>query len=363
MRYSIAQIADALDAQAVGDTDLVVTGLAEPAQASASDLALASNAKYADAIAEGAAQAALLWDGAPWESLGLRAAILPRRPRFAMSRLTAMADPGQGFGAGIHPSASVDPSAVLGDNVSIGAGAVIGPEAVIGADAVIGPLSFVGWRARLGPNAHLREHVSIGAGVQIGADFIAQPGARIGGDGFSFVTPEKSGVEAVRESLGDQGHATGQPWARIASLGAVVIGDEVEIGSNSVIDNGTIRPTTVGNRTKIDNLVHIGHNCVIGEDNLLCGCVGIAGSVTVGNFVVMAGQVGVSDNVTIGNNVVLAAASKVLSSVRDGKVMMGYPAIEMKTNLEVFRNVRRIGRLMRDMADLKKAVSKSDGSD
>ena len=363
MRYTIAEIADALEAQAVGDTGLVVTGLAEPGQASADDLALASNPKYADTLTSGAARAALLWDGAAWEELGLRAAILPKRPRFAMSRLTTMADPGQGFGAGVHPSAVVDPSAVLGDNVTVAPGAVIGPEAVIGDGSVIGPLSFVGWRARLGPNAFLREHVSIGASVRIGANFIAQPGARIGGDGFSFVTPEKSGVEAVRESLGDQGEAAGQPWARIASLGAVVIGDDVEIGSNSVVDNGTIRPTSIGDRTKIDNLVHIGHNCVIGQDNLLCGCVGIAGSATIGNFVVMAGQVGVSDNLTIGNNVVLAAASKVLSSVRDGKVMMGYPATEMKTNLDSYRNLRRVGRMLRDVADLKKAVFKSDASD
>ncbi|WP_415920611.1 UDP-3-O-(3-hydroxymyristoyl)glucosamine N-acyltransferase [Tateyamaria sp. SN6-1] len=363
MRYTIAQIAEALEADAVGDTGFVVTGLAEPGQASADDLALASNAKYAGALADGAAQAGFLWDGADWQALGLRAAILPKRPRFAMSRLTAMADPGQGFGAGIHPSATVDPSAVLGDNVTVAPGAVIGPEAVIGAGSVIGPLSFVGWRARLGDNAYLREHVSIGANVRIGANFIAQPGARIGGDGFSFVTPEKSGVEAVRESLGDQGDTKGQPWARIASLGAVVIGDDVEVGSNTVIDNGTIRPTSIGDRTKIDNLVHIGHNCVIGQDNLLCGCVGIAGSTTIGNFVVMAGQVGVSDNLTIGNNVVLTAATKVLSSVRDGKVMMGYPATEMKTNLDSYRNIRRIGRLMRDVTDLKKAVFKTDASD
>ncbi|WP_299547390.1 UDP-3-O-(3-hydroxymyristoyl)glucosamine N-acyltransferase [uncultured Tateyamaria sp.] len=363
MRYTIAEIANALEAEAVGDTSMVVTGLSEPGQAGPEDLALASNVKYADTLAGGKAKAALLWDGADWEALGLRAAVLPQRPRFAMSRLTALADAGQGFGTGIHPSAIVDPSARIGADVTVGAGAVIGPEAQIGDGAIIGPLSFVGWRVSLGPKAYLREHVSIGAGVRIGANFIANPGARIGGDGFSFVTPEKSGVEAVRESLGDQGEATGQPWARIASLGAIVIGDDVEVGSNSVIDNGTIRPTTVGDRTKIDNLVHIGHNCVVGNDNLLCGCVGLAGSVTVGNFVVMAGQVGVSDNLTIGNNVVLGAASKVLSSVRDGKVMLGYPATEMKTNLDMFKNTRRLSRVLRDVAELKKAVFKSGAND
>ncbi|APX11520.1 UDP-3-O-(3-hydroxymyristoyl)glucosamine N-acyltransferase [Tateyamaria omphalii] len=363
MRYTVAEIARALEAEAVGDAGAVVTGLAEPAQAGADDLALASSPKYADTLAAGAAQAALLWEGADWQALGLRAAILPKRPRFAMSRLTTMADPGHGFGNGVHPSASVDPTAKLGDDVTIAAGAVIGPEAEIGAGSIIGPLSFVGWQAVLGPNAFLREHVSIGARVRIGANFICNPGVRIGGDGFSFVTPEKSGVENVRETLGEQGDAGGQPWARIASLGAVVIGDDVEIGTNTAIDSGTIRPTQVGNRTKIDNLVHIGHNCIIGEDNLICGQVGLAGSVTVGNFVVMAGQVGVSDNLSIGNNVVLAAACKVMSSVKDGKVMLGYPANEMKTNLDMYKNTKRLPRILRDVAELKKAVLKSDGSD
>lgn len=129
MRYTIAEIAKALEAQAVGDTGMVVTGLSEPAQAGAEHLALASNAKYADEIASGSAKAALLWDGADWQALGLTAAVLPKRPRFAMSRLTTMADPGQGFGSGIHPNAIVDPTARIGADVTIAAGAVIAADA------------------------------------------------------------------------------------------------------------------------------------------------------------------------------------------------------------------------------------------
>ncbi|WP_299686578.1 UDP-3-O-(3-hydroxymyristoyl)glucosamine N-acyltransferase [uncultured Tateyamaria sp.] len=363
MRYTIGEIAAALHLDVVGDPDIVITGLSEPGDAGPDDLALASNPKYADAIGAGAAQAALLWADADWKALGLRAAIRPARPRFALSGLTAIADPGQGFGSGIHPGASVDPTADIGDGVTIAAGAVIGPEARIGTGSTIGPLCYVGWGAELGPNAYLREHTSIGAQVRIGARFIAQPGARVGGDGFSFVTPEKSGVEEVRESLGDQGAAQGQPWARIASLGAVEIGDDVELGTNSAIDNGTIRPTRIGHRTKIDNLVHIAHNVVIGDDNLICGQVGIAGSTTVGNFCVFAGQVGLSDNITIGDRVVCGAASKVLSSVRDGKVMLGYPAVEMKTHLSSFKNVRRLPRLLADVTALKKAVFNAGSSD
>ena len=363
MRYTVGEIAAALQLDVLGDPDIAITGLAEPRDPGPDDHPLASSPKYAAALGAGHARAALLWADADWEALGLEAAICPPRPRYTLSGLTALADPGHNFGAGIHPSAIIDPTAEIGADVSIGAGAVIGAEAHIGGGCVVGPLSLVGWGASLGPNAYLREHVSIGAKVRIGARFIAQPGARIGGDGFSFVTPEKSGVEQVRESLGEQDEASGQPWARIASLGGVVIGDEVEIGTNSAIDNGTIRPTEVGDRTKIDNLVHIAHNVVVGTDNLLCGQVGIAGSTTIGNFCVFAGQVGVSDNLTIGDRVVFGAASKVLSSVRDGKVMLGYPAVEMKTHLAVYKNTRRLPRVLADVAALKKAVFNAGSSD
>ncbi|WP_420013897.1 UDP-3-O-(3-hydroxymyristoyl)glucosamine N-acyltransferase [Tateyamaria sp.] len=363
MQYSVREIATAIEAEAVGDVDIVIHALSEPGDAGPDDLALASNPKYADALAKGAAQAALLWAGADWEALGLKAAILPRRPRYAMSRLTGMMDPGHSFGSGVHPSAVLDPSAQIGADVTVAPGAVIGPEAVIGDRTVIGPMCYVGWKARVGADGFLREHVSIGTGVQIGDRFMAQPGVRIGGDGFSFVTPEKSGVEAVRETLGEQGDTQAQSWSRIASLGAVVIGDDVEIGTNTAIDSGTIRPTRIGNRTKIDNLVHIGHNVVIGEDNLICGQVGLAGSVTVGNNVVMAGQVGVSDNLTIEDRVVLAAATKVMSSVRAGKVMLGYPSTEMDTQISMYKSQRRLPRVLREIAEIKKAVFKSGDSD
>ncbi|WP_299147990.1 UDP-3-O-(3-hydroxymyristoyl)glucosamine N-acyltransferase [uncultured Tateyamaria sp.] len=363
MQYTIGALATALEAQAVGDTSLTITALAEPGDAGVGDLALAGTPKYAATLKEGRAEAAMLWADADWQALGLKAAILPVRPRFAMSRLTSMMDQGQGFAPGIHGAAIIDPTAQIGAGVSIGPGAVIGAEAVIGDGSVIGPLCYVGWQAHLGPGTFLREHVSIGAKVRIGARFIAHPGARVGGDGFSFVTPEKSGAESVRETLGEQGESADQAWARIASLGSVEIADDVEIGSNTTVDNGTIRATRIGARTKIDALVQIGHNVVIGTDNLLCALVGIAGSTTMGNFVVCAGQVGVADNLKIGDRVVITAGSKVLSSVHTGKVMMGYPATEMKGQIDTYKALRRLPRYLRDIADLKKAVFKADPSD
>lgn len=363
MAYTVAQIAEALQASAEGDLSLTIERAAEPGDAGAQDLALAMAPKYAEDLAKGQARAAILWEGADWHALGLEAAILVARPRMALSGLTRLMDPGQGQAAGIHPSAVIDPSAILGDEVSIGPLAVIGAGAEIGAGSVIGPQCYIGTEARIGPDALLRDHVSVGAYVQIGARFIAQPGARIGNDGFSFVTPEVSATERARETMGDQSGTAAQSYVRIHSLGGVVIGDDVEIGANCTIDSGTIRATEIGNGTKLDNLVHVGHNTRIGTDCLLCGQAGISGSVDIGNHSVLGGQVGVVDNIFIGERVIVAGGTKVLSNVPAGRVMMGYPAVKMDLHTEIYKAQRRLPRLMNDVAALKKAVFNSGGSD
>jgi len=359
MAHTVEQIATALGAQAFGATDLLLTGAAEPGDAGPDQLALAMKPAYAEALPRGQARVALLWDGADWQAMGLEAAIIAPRPRYVMAGLTTLLDPGQGWESGVHPSAVVDPSAHLGENVSIGPLAVIGAGVQIGAGTVIGPQCFVGTDTQIGENGFLREGVKIGARVVIGARFICQPGAVIGADGFSYVTPEVSGVEKARQSLGDQGDISAQSYVRIHSLGSVQMGDDVEMGANSTIDRGTIRDTVVGDRTKIDNLVHIGHNCVIGNDCLLCGLTGLAGSVTVGNNVVLAGQTGVGDNIFIGDNVITGGATKLLSNVPAGRVMLGYPAMKMDSQMEVYKGLRRLKRLFADVAELKKTVSKS----
>ena len=363
MSYTVAEIAHALGAEAAGDTSLVIARAAEPQMAGPDDLALAMSPKYAESLSEGAARAAMLWPGADWEAMGLTAAIFPARPRFAMSGMTAMMDPGQGFAPGIHSSAIIDPEAKLADNVSVGALAIISAGAHIGAGSVIGPHCFIGKDVTLGEGAYLREQVSIGARVTIGKRCIIQPGARIGGDGFSFVTAEPSTVESARKTLGDQGEAQAQPWIRIHSLGAVTIGDDVEIGMGCTIDNGTIRDTTIGDNTKLDNQVHLGHNVTIGENCLICGQVGMAGSARIGNNVVLAGQVGVNDNIFVGDGVIAGGGTKLMSNVPAGRTMLGYPATQMDKQVEQYKALRRLPRLLKDVAELRKAVFKSGGDD
>jgi UDP-3-O-[3-hydroxymyristoyl] glucosamine N-acyltransferase len=185
----------------------------------------------------------------------------------------------------------------------------------------------------------------------------------VGSDGFSFVTPEKSGVERVRESLGHQGEIVAQSWTRIHSLGGVEIGDDVEIGANTAIDRGTIRATRIGRGTKLDNLVHVGHNVEVGEDSLLCGQVGIAGSARIGNRVVLGGQCGVNDNIFVGDDVVAGGATKIFTNAPAGRVLLGSPAVKMEAHVEMMKALRRLPRLFEQVRDLQKAVSKSSDND
>ncbi|MEM9969137.1 MAG: UDP-3-O-(3-hydroxymyristoyl)glucosamine N-acyltransferase [Pseudomonadota bacterium] len=359
MTFTLGQIAQTLGSALVGASDLSIDRAAEPQMAGPRDLALAMSPQYAEALQEGQARAALLWEGADWQAFGLDAAIFAPRPRLAMAGVTRLLDPGQGFETGIHPSAIVDASAVLGADVSVGPLSIVSAGAVIGDGTIIGPHCFIGKEVRLGPGALLREQVSIGARAKIGARVIIQPGARIGGDGFSFVTEETSAAEEARATLGDPSTAKAQPWLRIHSLGSVTLGDDVEIGMGCTIDCGTIRDTEIGNNTKLDNQVHIGHNVVIGENCLICGQVGMAGSARIGNNVVLAGQCGVNDNIFVGDGVIAGGGTKLMSNVPAGRTMLGYPATQMDQQVEQYKSLRRLPRLMREISALRKAVFKS----
>lgn len=359
MAHTIAQIAAALGAECAGDVALTVERAAEPEQAGPNDLALAMNPKYADGLRGGQARAAMLWPGADWQSMGLMAVIFAPRGRLAMAGLTALLDPGPAIAPGIHPMTVIDPTAQIGANAAIGPFVTIGPNAQIGAGARIASHVSIAEGARIGPDALILHGARIGARVVIGARFICQPGAVIGADGFSFVTPEKSGVEEIRETLGARSEIRDQSWTRIHSVGAVSIGDDVEIGANVCIDRGTIRDTSIGNGTKLDNLVHIGHNVQIGRDCLLCGQVGIAGSARIGDRVVMAGQCGVNDNIFVGDDVICGGASKIFTNAPAGRVLLGYPAVKMETHVDMQKALRRLPRLAAKVAEIEKVIQKS----
>lgn len=358
MGQTVETIAKALGARAEGDLSLPIEGASEPQAAGPRQLALAMSAKYEAGIAAGQAQAALLAEGADWRALGLKAAIFVARPRLAMAGLSKAFDPGPEIAPGIHPTAVIDPTAEIGEGAAIGPFVVIGRGVVIGPGARIAAQVVISEHVKIGAQALVLQGVKIGARVVIGDRFICQPGAVIGSDGFSFVTPEKSGVEEIRETLGQRAEIREQHWTRIHSLGTVEIGDDVEIGANTAIDRGTVRATTIGRGTKLDNLVHVGHNVQVGEDCLLCGQVGIAGSSRIGNRVVLAGQCGVSDNIFVGDDVIAGGATKIFSNAPAGRVLLGSPAIKMETHVEAWKNIRRLTRLFAQVAELRETVAK-----
>ena len=357
MPYTVEEIAAALGARAEGAVALPMARPAHPAEAGPDDLAIAFDETHAARLAEGRARAAALSDGMDWRALGLEAAILVARPRYALAGLTErFAPPPEG-------APGVDPRAAVAEDAVIGEGARIGPFCVIGAAARIGPRTTlaahvtVGAGATIGCDGLIHAGVRIGRDVTIGDRAILQANAVIGADGFSYVTPQPGSVESVAATGRVAEDARNLRLARIHSLGAVTLGDDVEIGAGAAIDRGTLVDTTVGSGAKIDNLVQIGHNVAVGRNCLICAQVGVAGSARIGDRVVLGGQVGVADHVRIGSDVVVGAKSAVGVDAPDGSVLLGAPATSRDEALHIFLGWRRLPRLIATVAELKKRLS------
>lgn len=329
MPQTLRDLAASLGAEVLGDASLLVDRLAEPLEARAGDLALAMAPKFAANLKASAARAAVVWAGANLNELGLDGAIVAPRGRLAMAGLTQAMDDDPAFSGEptIHPSAVIDATATIGDGAQIAPFVVIGAAVRIGPNARIASHVSIGREAVIGANATLHAGVKIGARVRIGDGFIAQAGAAIGGDGFSFTTDGPSNVErAVRARPGTPLDPINGTWHRIHSLGSVEIGNNVEIGANSTVDAGTIRATRIGNGVKIDNLVQVGHNVILGDDCLLCAHAAVAGSTVLGPRVILGGKSGVADNLILGRDVVVGGGAVVLGNVADGTFVSGHPA-------------------------------------
>lgn len=346
MAYSINDIATSLGAKALGDVSILVTGAAEPASAGPDDLALALGPAFAAGLSEGSARAAVIWPGADWQAMGLEAAIIAPQARLALAHLTGMLAQNDAFSTGIHPSAVIDPSATLGEGCSIGAFTLIGPNAQIGAGSKIGAQVMIGADVQIGQGCEIHAGAKLQPRVRAGDRLVVQPGSVLGADGFSFSNDGASNPERAKASGGAErlSPPDSAEWHKTQSLGSVVLGDDVEIGANSTVDAGTIRPTRIGSGTKLDNLVHVGHNCEIGQHCLLCGQTGVAGSVVIGDRVVLGGQTGVGDHHKIGNDVVTGAGTMILSNVPAGSVLLGYPAQRMDRAIHAYKTLRRLGR-------------------
>ncbi|CAH1648324.1 UDP-3-O-acylglucosamine N-acyltransferase [Hyphomicrobiales bacterium] len=294
------------------DASRRVAGVAALEMAGPSDLAYMDNPKYTDALATTKAALCLVSPRFAERVPAGTIALVTPAPYHAFAKVQARLFPNalrpeSVFASqGVAPGAIVHPTAVLEPGVTVDPGAVIGPGAEIGAGTVIASHAVIGPQVRIGRNC------SIGAGstiqaTLIGNRVIVHPGARIGQDGFGF-------------AMSPKGHM------KVPQVGRVIIQDDVEIGANSCIDRGASRDTVIGEGTKIDNLVQIGHNCVIGRHCVICAQTGLAGSSTLEDFVVLGGQVGLAGHLTVGAGAQIAAQSGVAGDVPRGARYGGSPA-------------------------------------
>lgn len=240
----------------------------------------------------------------------------------------------------VSDKAYIAPSAKIGKNVAVMAFAYIDEGAEIGDDTVIYPHVYVGRNVKVGSNCLFYPSSTIREGCVLGNKVVLQSGAVIGGDGFGYITDKKTGKHSF-----------------VLQAGNVVLEDEVEIGSNSCIDRATAGSTVVGAGTKIDNLVHLGHNDVLGKNCLVVAHVGISGSVTAGDNCVFAGQVGTVGHITIGNNCQFAGRTGITHNIPDNSVCAGFPAQPYKEWLKQEASLRKVGDLLKKVKELEKALA------
>jgi UDP-3-O-[3-hydroxymyristoyl] glucosamine N-acyltransferase len=296
--------------------DRRIVGVAPLETAGPDELAYMDNAKYADALAATRAGVCLVARRFAPKVPAATVALIAPQPYRAYAQILARlypsaARPGSGFGAtGVSPGAFVHPTARLEHGVVVDPGAVVGPNAEIGSGTVVGAQAVIGPHVRIGRDCAIGPNASV-LNAFLGNRVILHPGVRVGQDGFGF-------------AMSAQGHL------KVPQVGRVIIQDDVEIGANTTVDRGSGRDTVIGEGTKIDNLVQIGHNVVIGRHCVIVAQVGISGSTTLEDFVVIGGQVGVVGHVRIGAGAQIAASSNVNKDVPPGARWGGTPAKPMR---------------------------------
>ncbi|MFW5682148.1 MAG: UDP-3-O-(3-hydroxymyristoyl)glucosamine N-acyltransferase [Phycisphaeraceae bacterium] len=321
-------IAEWIDGRLEGDGTIRIEGLAALDQAKGGELTFIGDEAYAARWTQSRAAAALVADGVSLEPGQGRALIFVDNADLAMARLLDRLSPPEPMPQpGVHRSADIADGVALPEDARIGANVVVQPGVRLGAACVLHPGVFLGEGVTIGDHAVLHPHVVVRHGCTLGDRCILHAGCVIGGDGFGYrPEPTPDGPPRI---------------LKIPHLGAVTIGNDVEIGANACIDRGKFADTRIGNQCKIDNLVQIGHNCVIGDMVLIAGASGIAGSVTIGAGAMIGGMVACKDHVTIGAGARIAGGAQIAGNVPDGAAYAGSPA-------------RPIGEAKREVFALKK---------
>ncbi|MDY4010502.1 MAG: UDP-3-O-(3-hydroxymyristoyl)glucosamine N-acyltransferase [Fusobacterium gastrosuis] len=328
MSYKIDDIVTLLNAEYRGEKIEEISKLSSFFHADEKSLTFAADEKFIKNLEKTEAKVIIVPDIDLPLNIGKSYIIVRENPRIIMPKLlNFFKRPLKTF------EKMLEDSAKIGKNCNIAQNVYIGHDVEIGNNVTIYPNSTICEGAKIGSNTIIYSNVSIREFVEIGENCVIQPGAVIGSDGFGFIKVNGNNQ-------------------KIDQIGSVVIEDNVEIGANTTIDRGAIGDTIIRKYTKIDNLVQIAHNDVIGENCLIISQVGIAGSTTVGNNVTLAGQVGVSGHITIGDNVVVGAKSGVSGNVEPNQILSGYPLVDHKEDLKIKVSLKKLPELLKRVKKL-----------
>jgi UDP-3-O-[3-hydroxymyristoyl] glucosamine N-acyltransferase len=326
---SAKEVADFVHARLVGDGSARLRGIASVASASAGDLVFVEDEKNFAQAMKSKASAVIAGEFAA-TTKSAKPLIIHSQPRLGFARAAHLFELRSESKPGVHATAVVHSSAKVGKNVAVAERAVIGEGAQVGNGTRIGAGSVIGANASVGRDCELYPNVTIYPGVRLGDRVIVHSGAVLGSDGFGYV----------------RDRATGR-YEKFPQIGRLEIEDEVEIGANSTIDRGALEVTRIGRGTKIDNLVHVGHNCQIGEDVVIAAQTGLSGSITIEKNVVLGGQVGIGEHARIEEGVMLGGQggvlpNKVLSG--NGVAFWGTPAKPVREYLKQLAALARLAK-------------------
>ena len=330
--YRLQEIADALGASLRGDPDARVSGMATLQAAGPSQISFLANPSYARYLKTSQAGAVIV-SPATADQAQTNVLVLDN-PYMGYARLSHWFDRSPAAPAGVHPSAVVDPSATISSTASIGPNAVIEAEVVIGEHVIVGAGSVVGARSRIGEGTVLSPRVTLAHDVQLGQRCNVLSGAVIGSPGFGFANEK------------------GQ-WHRIAQLGGVVLGDDVEVGANTTIDRGALGPTVIGNGVKLDNLIQVAHNVQIGDHTAMAALTAIAGSTSIGKYCVIGGASAIAGHLEVADQVHLTGMSMVTNDISEpGVYSSGLPADknrQWRKNAVRFRQLDGLARRIKEL--------------
>jgi UDP-3-O-[3-hydroxymyristoyl] glucosamine N-acyltransferase len=333
----LGELATKLGAELRGNPDLEVTGVKGIEEAGPTDITFVANVRYT-ALARSTHAAAVIVEP---EFQEISAATLRiKNPYHAFSHALGIFYQPPAYAPGIHSTAVVDPTAEVGPDAHIGAYAVIGPKVRIGANATILPHVVLYPGVQVGSHFFAHAHAVVREHCILGDYVTLENGVVIGGDGFGF-------------SKNSEGH-----WEKIPQSGPVRIGNHVDVQANATIDRATVGQTEIGDGSKIDNLVQVGHGSRVGNDTLICAQSGLAGSSTIGNNVILAGQVGIAGHLTVGDGVILTAQSAVSHDIPPGKMISGSPGFDNRTWLRAVAIFQRLPDLAKRLDRLEKTIAK-----